>query len=143
VRAQRAALEPLGSARELTTVFWDRLRVAEPQAAAVLRLSRLPSDFARTWDDARKMVEPWSGAYCHGDAARGVVRCVFPLEAADGDRTIGLTTVAFDGTRIFERLPPAAWTRVPSSLRSPLERRIKSAFDPGRVLNPGILGELQ
>jgi FAD/FMN-containing dehydrogenase len=89
------------------------------------------------------MVEQWPGAYRHGDAGRGTVRCVFPLGASDAERGGDLTTIPFDGTRIFERLPAPAWTQVPSSLHSPLEQRIKSAFDPGGILNPGILGEVQ
>jgi FAD/FMN-containing dehydrogenase len=49
----------------------------------------------------------------------------------------------FTGTRIVERMPEEVWTHVPSALHRPLERRIKNAFDPRGIFNPGILGELQ
>lgn len=144
VRAQRAALESVGSTRETEHTVWDRLRVAEPATAASLRLSRRPSEFAATWGDASRIVEGWPGGYCHGDAGRGVVRCVLPLDdIVSPDRLCTLTEVAFEGTRIFERLPAPAWSRVTPAIRTTLEQRVKAAFDPYGILNPGILGEVQ
>lgn len=144
VRAQRASLQSLGAGREVDGGVWDRLRVVEPARSASLRLSRLPSDFATSWAQAGALASDWPGAYRHGDAGRGVVRCVLPL--GDGDETVRLSAlvdVPFDGARIVERLPAAVWARVHPSLRSSLEQRIKAAFDPRGVLNPGILGESQ
>lgn len=144
VRAQRSALEPLGNARRIDGTVWDRLRVAEPDSAASFRLSSKPSEFAATWSYAREILEHWPDAYCQGDAGRGVVRCVVPLgSASDAERLRDVTRVAFRGNRIFERLPAQLWTSMPSSVRTPLEQRIKAAFDPQGILNPGILGELQ
>ena len=144
IRAQCTALEPLGSTREVGLSVWDRLRVAEPIEAASFRLSRRPSEFAQTWLDAKRLVNTWPGAYCHGDAGRGGVRCVLPLVGPDSDaRLRAVTDVPFAGTRIFERLPEGAWANVPGALRLPLQHRVKSAFDPRSILNPGILGEKQ
>lgn len=144
VRGQRTALVSLGGAREIDRAVWDRLRVAEPARAASFRLSNLPSDFARTWAEARRVAAAWPDGYCHGDAGRGVVRCVLPLsETTTASHLRAVIDVPFNGTRIFERLPEDAWTRVPPALRSPLEQRIKAAFDPRGIFNPGILGELQ
>jgi FAD/FMN-containing dehydrogenase len=40
-------------------------------------------------------------------------------------------------------LPPALWDRLaPSSVNDPLSRRVRGAFDPDLLLNPGILGEV-
>jgi FAD/FMN-containing dehydrogenase len=39
-------------------------------------------------------------------------------------------------------MPAELWPLcVPSPLSSPLAARVKAAFDPSRILNPGILGE--
>ena len=142
VQAQARALEPLGNARRIDGSAWDRLRVAEPDSAASFRVSRKPSEFGATWSYARELVDGWPDAYCQGDAGRGVVRCVLPLESPSAaERLRDLTRVAFRGNRIFERLPAELWTSVPGSLRTPLEQRIKAAFDPHGILNPGILGE--
>jgi glycolate oxidase FAD binding subunit len=144
VRAQRAAIESLGDAREVARAVWDRLRVAEPIAAASLRLSALPSEFATTWSLALRLTESWPGAYCHGDAGRGVVRCVLPHDEGNGGEGLrAVTRIPFGGTRIFERLPAAMWPLVAPAVRTPLEHRIKAAFDPRGILNPGILGEVQ
>jgi glycolate oxidase FAD binding subunit len=144
VRAQRATLESLGNAPEVGRGVWDRLRVADPVNAASLRLSGLPSEFGTTWSVARRVIERWPGAYYHGDAARGVVRCVLPLDGANGaDGLSAVLRIPFARTRIFERLPTTFWPLVPPAVRTPLEHRIKAAFDPHGILNPGILGEVQ
>ena len=145
VRAQCAAIESLGAARHIPSEVWHRLQTSEPAGSATLRLSRLPTRFAATWTDAQRVVGRWPGGYCHGDAGRGVVRCVLPPtnEQPDHDRLRAVLALPFDGTRIVERLPAALWTHVPPALHHPLEQRVKTAFDPKRVLNPGILGEAQ
>jgi FAD/FMN-containing dehydrogenase len=43
---------------------------------------------------------------------------------------------------VFEQLPAALWpVLAPSPVSSDLARRTRAAFDPHRLLNPGILGE--
>jgi FAD/FMN-containing dehydrogenase len=50
--------------------------------------------------------------------------------------------LAFTGTRVFEQLPAALWpVLAPSPVSGDLARRTRAAFDPHRLLNPGILGE--
>jgi FAD/FMN-containing dehydrogenase len=42
---------------------------------------------------------------------------------------------------IFERLPERAWqTLAPSVIADRISQRLKSAFDPFGLLNPGIMG---
>jgi len=142
VRAQRTALEALGMAHELPPTVWNRLRVAEPARSVTFRLSRLPSEFAATWSEASRLVARWPGASCHGDPGRGVVRCVLPPSVGE-ENVRPIIDVPSSGTRIFEQLPPSLWPLVTPAVREPLELRIKAAFDPHGVLNPGILGELQ
>jgi hypothetical protein len=44
--------------------------------------------------------------------------------------------------RIFERLPRALWSALaPTPAGDRLSRGVRAAFDPHRLLNPGILGE--
>ncbi len=49
---------------------------------------------------------------------------------------------AFDGTRVFERMPAAIWRSFsPTAVPDRLSRGIKAAYDPLQLLNPGILGD--
>jgi FAD/FMN-containing dehydrogenase len=44
---------------------------------------------------------------------------------------------------IFEKLPADVWPLVsPTVVNDGLSRRVKDAFDPFNILNPGILGPL-
>ncbi len=43
---------------------------------------------------------------------------------------------------MFERLPADSWSTVPSRVNDALSRAVRDAFDPARILNRGILGEL-
>jgi glycolate oxidase FAD binding subunit len=144
VRAQREQLRALGEAREIESDVWRRLCSFEPPRAAVVRLSRLPSDFAATWREAKGIVEPWSGSYCHGDPGRGVVRVVLPLGESTSDDALRATLgTCGAATRIYERLPAALWPALaPAVTRNRIDQDVKATFDPQRVLNPGILGEM-
>ena len=154
VRAQRAALSALGDMRDVTGPLWATLRAVEPPGSASLRLSRLPSRFPDTWADATRLTEPFSDALVHGAPLRGVVRCIVPnvSTARDGGRghaVVGIQerlaralTAPFDGTRIFERAPDTIWRAFgPSAVVDRLSQGVKSAYDPLRLLNPGILGD--
>jgi FAD/FMN-containing dehydrogenase len=84
-----------------------------------------------------------TGAFAHASVLRPVARVVVPNEngtlpqpAIDALRTTGRDV------RIFERLPASAWpTLAPATVNDRLSRGIRAAFDPERLLNPGILGE--
>jgi FAD/FMN-containing dehydrogenase len=48
---------------------------------------------------------------------------------------------------VVERLPARLWPTLgprlaPGRARDPLSRRVRAAFDPAGILNPGVLGEL-
>jgi FAD/FMN-containing dehydrogenase len=44
---------------------------------------------------------------------------------------------------VVERLPATLWPAlVPAAASDALSVRLRDAFDPDRLLNPGILGEL-
>lgn len=141
VRAQRDAVATVGDVAPVDAAAWLTLRTAEPDAAAVVRLSREPSRTADTWADARAIISNAAGAFCHASVGRGIVRCIVP-----GTRDATLAPVldplaAFDGTVIIERLPAAAWPRAARPApNAELAARAKAVFDPRGVLNPGIMG---
>jgi len=144
VRAARDSVAELGAPREVVVDVWDRLRAAEPSGAAVIRLGTLPANVGALWSNASESVER-AGGFAHATLERGVVRCVVPVTAIDEEngRLRGIIgALQSTGSRVAERLPPALWSEVPSAIDNPLSSRIANAFDPHRVLNPGILGAL-
>ena len=145
LRAQREQIRLLGEASDLDSGVWRRLCSGEPTRAAVLRLSRRPSEFAVTWREANGIVERWSSGYCHGDPGRGVVRVVLPVsETANDAPLLAILGASSGATRIYERLPAALWNAVaPTASSCRLDRDVKATFDPQGILNPGVLGDLQ
>ena len=138
VRAQEAALARFGEVRELPSDAWRRLCDAEPAQGLVLRLSQRPSELARLWNVARR-VEAAGGAV-HASLGRGVVRGWLPMP---DENVVGgvLAALRADDARIFERLPRPWWPRFAPAAPDPLARALRRAFDPGHILNRGILGE--
>lgn len=144
VRAARASAESLGSSIAPTTDLWRTLRTREPRDATVLRLSTLPSRSGAVWERASAIVER-VGGFAHATLRRGIVRCVIPLDADDAAhaRLRGLVgALRVDGTCVVERLPAPLWSSlVHPAADDALSRRLRDAFDPARILNPGILGD--
>jgi glycolate oxidase FAD binding subunit len=146
VLAQRAAFNELGDVREIDANVWRALREAEPSGANVLRLSRLPSEIGLTWSDA-KAIGSASGAnaaFIHATPARGIVRCIMPRsDAASRARLRDMLVAPTTATRVGERLELELWPLVsnPSTARS-LAAGIRATFDPGAILNPGVLGPI-
>jgi FAD/FMN-containing dehydrogenase len=132
MRAQRDALRPLGAAAPAPAGIWQRLRTAEPPASTVLRLSHRPDRIADTWRAAAGI----PSTYRHATPSRGIVRVI-----VNGDDDIAAATAraAARCTLIAERAPAAVWlaghTPLPNAPRS---ARIRAAFDPAGILNPGL-----
>jgi glycolate oxidase FAD binding subunit len=138
VDAQREALGRFGEIRDLPDDVWDRLRAAEPADAAVARFSGALNDFVTLWKRAERELGG-SEPLLHGTPGRGTVRCIVPPVFAH-------QLAAFAGgdgatRRIFERLPHDAWPLVSASANDALSRRVREAYDPAMLLNPGILGQ--
>ena len=145
VNAQRAAMESLGGAREMDPAVWDRLRVIEDsvdRSPVVVRLSCLPQRVAETWSEAEAVLVMTSGACMHSTPALGVIRCIVP-GGTDLATVELLTRLRANPTVIFERLPRDAWAVLsPSVIGDRISQRVKNAFDPHGILNPGILGRV-
>jgi transcription initiation factor TFIID subunit TAF12 len=87
----------------------------------------------------------------HASVMRGIVRCLVReprgQEASSLDAISAISTMSRTvGSARFipERFGPGLWSRLaPSPVSDPISRRVKEAFDPGNVLNPGIFGAIQ
>jgi len=146
VNAQRAAMESHGGAREVDAAVWDRLRTVEDsvdQRPTVVRLSCLPQRLAETWSEAHAVLDTINGACMHATPSLGIIRCILPRSAGlvEVER---LTHLRADPTVIFERLPHDGWDLLsPSVIADRISQRVKNAFDPLGILNPGIMGRVE
>lgn len=142
VAAQRAAMEALGGARQVDATAWDRLRTIEDLVGAdqppmVMRISTLPQNLPQVWS---AISSQFDFVAMHATPSLGIMRCIVPSNM-DLSIVEGIVSTARDATVIFERLPRDAWSRFsPTVTDDRLSQRIKKAFDPANVLNPGILG---
>lgn len=144
VRAAEQSVAELGTPRATEVAVWDRLRMAEPEGAAVVRLATLPSTLGALWSEASAVVDA-GGGWVHATLERGVVRCVLPIARDDDDsRTLRSIMMALrsPGSRIVERQPASLWSGVSAPVPDSLSTKIRQAFDPDGVLNPGILGSV-
>jgi glycolate dehydrogenase FAD-binding subunit len=127
---QRSTLAKLAHCDPMSDDVWMRLRRSDPGSATVVRVSRRPSELARLWLTAMSL----QGIDAHANLARGIVR----LRLTSADTSI---LGSFDPADrvVFETAPRGA-SRTPDSTDA-ISRRLRDAFDPGRILNRGILGE--
>ena len=143
VASQRDALAAFGDVIDVDAGIWDRLRTAEPANASVVRLSSSVGRFGDAWAAAERVAGVVPGGFAHATVQRSVARVVLPNGAnglASGANE-ALRSVTKD-TRVFERLPASEWRSLaPSAVTDKLSRGVREAFDPDRLLNPGILGE--
>jgi hypothetical protein len=145
VAAQRATLASLGDMTTLDGGIWGKLRGVEPASAAVARVSTLPSAIPPLLGDALPHGAMPDGTMLHATPSRGIIRCVVPREALGSLRqAVGRARrhPSAPLTWIWERLPAERWNELaPSAVTTKLASRTRAAFDPDRILNPGILGE--
>ena len=142
VTAQHAALCEIGDTTELSTDVWTALRVADPRRCdrrAFLGAGRPVRRIVVVRRiDWRMRVKVMRTAVSRDPVARVI------LPHANGtlpDGVADLLRPAPANTRIFERLPASLWPSLaPSAVVDRLSRGVRSAFDPHRLLNPGILG---
>jgi len=145
VRAALHSAATLGEPRPIDGEVWSRLAVRDVAGTAVVRLSTRPSRMAPLWERVTTMLERVGGE-AHATPRRGVIRCIIPIGATDEKiaRLRGIIgALRVDATMVAERLPAPLWASfVAPAAADNLSRGIRAAFDPDRILNPGILGEL-
>ncbi|MFN2636387.1 MAG: FAD-binding oxidoreductase [Gemmatimonadaceae bacterium] len=150
VEAQIRSFSQLAPATEVPVEVWQRLRQLEQHAESVIRVSNLPSRFFATASAILGDAPP--GVFTYVSPRRGVLRIVTLPQTADAEpaseptisRSFDLPSrdEHFDSVVVFEKLPAEVWPIVaPSVVANPLSRGIKKAYDPHRILNPGILGD--
>ena len=141
VAAQRSAIESLGGARMVDSQVWDNLRTLEDSTGGapplVMRLSTIPQQVGQLWHAINRALGE-QPAFVHATPSLGIVRCILPADAS-------LDTIdqlsQLQATVIFERLSKEGWKRFsPSVVSDRISQRVKTAFDPANILNPGILG---
>ena len=143
-RAAVDAVSELGTARDIGHGVWSGLAQADPDGALAFRVSGLPSRIGMLFSRAGALAEELGG-YAHATVTRGVVRCVVPPPA--GQQAMEylraqLSLLSRDATVIGERLSAPLWSVVRRTQSTDaLSLRVRLAFDPSRILNPGILGD--
>ena len=145
VAAASQSAGSLGPALDVPADAWSALSGIEPAGAAVVRLSTAPSRVAALWERAASIVGR-AGGSAHATLQRGVVRCILPVEDHAPEESARLRGIIGAlqhlGTSIVERLPAPLWPSVvPPAAMDPLSVRVRDAYDPDRLLNPGVLGE--
>jgi glycolate dehydrogenase FAD-binding subunit len=148
VAAQLSALSQIARPEETESSVWTALRELDGDAESVVRISSLPVRFLAA--SAKILSDDLPGIYTYIDPRRGVMRVVVAGNRANGQPTVA-TMLSPDDFQtdgegssevIFEKLPAEVWAHVsPSAVTDPLSQRIKRAFDPHNILNPGILGD--
>ena len=150
VSSQRAALAAMGDAAEVPADRWGALRESDPQGGATARLSHRPARRFDVWLRALALADRLPGSWVHASVGRGIARLAAPASTDPSALAAAFAPGSFSaggepGTVIFERLPAALWpTLSPSALprgtAGELMRKVKDAYDPHHLLNPGIMG---
>ena len=145
VLAQRDVLSRLGGMTELPASPRRLLRMTEHDGLAddnpvVFRLSSLPARVAEVWASAEAAFRDVEDAMIHSTPSLGIVRCVVGRSALPLVRRIA-DSVPSGVTLVYEKLPVDMWQVLsPTVVSDRLSRGIMQAFDPHRILNPGIMG---
>jgi hypothetical protein len=97
----------------------------------------MPQHVAQVWHDIHEALRD-QPAFVHATPSLGIVRVILPA-SADAAAIERLAQIG--ATVIYERLRSDLWQSLsPSVVSDRISQRVKEAFDPFNLLNPGILG---
>lgn len=144
VEAQVRAISQIASLEEIDGSVWGKLRGLEVGSGCVIRVSGLPTSFRSA--SATILNDP-QAFFTYINPRRGVLRLIAPphgANRADGETVLGLSPgERFSEGVTHEVLPMEIWADIsPTAIGDTLSQRIKRAYDPHNILNPGILGDL-
>jgi glycolate oxidase FAD binding subunit len=149
VAEQLIALSQIARPEEVEADIWTALRQLDGNAETVVRISNLPAQFLGT--SATILSDDFAGIYTYIDPRRGVMRVIVGANGESNEvskaaiGTSGDYVADSSGSNgvIFEKLPSAeVWAHAsPTVVADSLSQRIKKAYDPHNILNPGILGD--
>jgi len=143
VEAQMRAISRMADLEEVDGSQWERLRGLEAGSGCVIRISADPTHFRSA--SAKILNDPQASLFTYINPRRGVLRLVAPAHRTNGingEQELGLSP----GERLaegvtYEVLPAEIWKEIaPTVVADGLSQRIKHAYDPRNILNPGILG---
>jgi glycolate oxidase FAD binding subunit len=137
VRAQRDVLHRIAPMQEVPRSVWRRVAEAEPAGARVLRLSSRPAEVAQLWGEIAIRVGA-DDVLATANVRRGIVRICATVER-EGLLPPLVHQPPLGSTVIVERLSSHAWPAASERLTNRLALGVRNAFDPLRILNPGIL----
>jgi glycolate oxidase FAD binding subunit len=128
VEAQERHLKALGDVAHVAATSWADMD-RHVQGTHVVRWSSAPSELARVLagvpDDPATMA--------HANVVRGIARLVFTGQWPAAPRGAHI---------VVESAPPVAWPPVSMAADDRLSRRLRLAFDPQEILNPGMFGHV-
>lgn len=137
VAAQRKRAVALGKSAVVESGIWERVRAIDLDAAVSYRIADAPTAFIERWDDATALCA--DGGRAIGSVLRGQIRCMLP--AIDRPAFNSFRSRAKTASIVFDSLPTAAmWnalTMIPEE--ASLNARVKDAFDPAGIMNPGAM----
>ena len=141
VSAQLAELATLGQSVPVSDECWEKLRSLDAEAAATVRFATPLTDLPLVWDALGDAAADGDDLLRHATVTRGIVRCLLGSRSRARDAVAAIARPLESARLIPERLSRDAWSELaPSAVSDPLSLRVKQAFDPANVLNPGIFG---
>lgn len=134
VAAQKKRAAALGKTVTADATLWTALRGLAHEAA--FRVADLPSAFPERWDE---VVSHLGEGLFVGSPLRGEIRCLLP--SIDRATVAGFRARVRSATVVFDALPtPALWNALTSiPAETTLHARIRDAFDPAGIMNPGAM----
>ena len=144
VEAQVRAISQIATLEDIDGSVWGKLRSLEVGSGCVIRVSGLPTSFRSA--SATILNDPQT-FFTYINPRRGVLRLIAPPNGTNRESeesVLGLSLgERFAEGVTHEVLPREIWEEVsPTVIGDGLSQRIKRAYDPRNILNPGILGDL-